>query len=96
MEPESVSLMTKDGMTYAFISLERTSMVVVFNITDVRAPRFLDAVHNHPTKAPAESLFEDGKQGDIDPQGLFASAKMNTLFITGAVSNTLTSYDIEM
>ena len=96
MEPESLSLMTVDGKTYAFIGFERTSAIVVFDITDPTAPIFVEAAKNNPTNIGVESLFKEGKQGDLDPEGLFASAKLGKLFVSGSVSNTVSSYDIEM
>lgn len=96
MEPESVSLMQKDGNTFAFIGLERPSIIAAFDISDATAPVFVDAVHNNPKGVSADVLFEEGKQGDIDPEGLFASSTLNKLFVAGAASNTVTSYDIEM
>lgn len=94
-EPESVSLMEKNGKIFAFIGLERPSIVLVFDISNAKSPIFADAVHNHPLQKPAETIFEEGKQGYIDPQGLFASSKLNRLFVAGSASSTITSYDIE-
>lgn len=95
-EPESLSLMTtKSGKTYAFVGLERGSIVVVFDITDPRNPIFTDAVQDNPTDVPIGELFSAGKQGDLDPEGLFASSKLGKLFVSGSVSNTVSSYDIQ-
>lgn len=96
MEPESLSLMQKDGKTYAFIGLERASVIAVFDITNPTSPTFVDALHNHPKSGAAGMLFENGRQGDIDLEGLFASVMLNKLFAVGYASNTVTSYDIEM
>lgn len=94
-EPESVSILSKDGKNYAFIGLERPSIIVVFDITIPDDPIFVDAVQNHPFNMSNARAFAEGKQGDLDVEGLFASAKLNKLFISGAVSNTFSSYDIE-
>lgn len=95
-EPESLSLLMKGGKTFAFIGLERPSIIVVFDITDPKSPSFVDAVQNHPFNEPAEKIFAEGRQGDIDPEGVFASAKLGKLFVSGSVSSTLSSYDIKM
>ncbi|KAI0563103.1 alkaline phosphatase [Gracilaria domingensis] len=95
MEPESLALMSKDGKTYAFIGFERPSIISVFDITDPTAPIFVDAVQNHPINEPTDKVFAEMRQGDLDPEGLFASSKLNKLFVSGSVSSTLTSYDIE-
>lgn len=96
MEPESLSVMTKNDRTYAFIGFERSSIIVVFDITEPKAPIFVDAVQNHPFNEPIEKVFAEMRQGDLDPEGLFASSTLNRLFVSGSVSNTLTSYDIEL
>lgn len=96
VEPESVSLLTKDGTTYAFIGLERASIIVIFDITDPTSPIFVDAAQNHPFNDPIDEVFVEGRQGDLDPEGLFASLKLRKLFVAGSASNTLSSYDIEM
>lgn len=83
------------GKTYAFIGLERPSIICVFDITDPYVPIFVDAVQNNPVDIPVGKLFEDGMQGDIDPEGLFASLKLEKLIIAGSASNTVSTYDIE-
>lgn len=83
------------GKTYAFIGLERPSIICVFNMTDPYVPIFVDAVQNNPIDVPIGKLFEEGKQGDIDPEGLFASLKLKKLIISGSTSNTVSTYDIE-
>lgn len=96
MEPESLSILTKGGNSYAFVGFDRTSLIVVFDITDPVSPTFVEIVGNNPTDIPAGELFEKGMQGDMDPEGLFASGKAMKLFVAGSVSSTLSSYDIEM
>lgn len=86
--------MNLDGTTYAFIGLERSSIIVVFDISDPLSPTFVDAVQNHPVNEPTDLLFATGRQGDLDPEGLFASGTLKKLFVSGSVSNTVTTYDI--
>lgn len=96
MEPESLSIMQKRGRTYAFIGFESSSIIVVFDITKPSAPTFVDAAQNHPTNIAADKLFAEGRQGDLDPEGLFASSILNKLFVAGSASNTISTYDIEV
>ncbi len=42
-EPEGLVVVTIDGRTYAFIGMERTSHVFMFDVTDPTAPSFVDA-----------------------------------------------------
>lgn len=86
---------TKQGKTYAFIGLERPSIIVVFDVTDPMSPIFVDATQNNPYDTPIDQLFQEGKQGDIDPEGMFASLKLRKLVVSGSVSNTVSTYDIE-
>lgn len=45
-EPESVTTLNVDGYLYAFIGLERSGNVFVFNITNPRSPEFLQNLEN--------------------------------------------------
>lgn len=93
-EPESLSIMQRGNQTFAFVGLERPSIIVVFDITSPASPTFVDAVQNHPTNVPTGLLFSEGRQGDLDPEGLFASSKTGKVFVAGSASNTVTTYDI--
>ncbi|NJL82189.1 MAG: cadherin repeat domain-containing protein [Chloroflexaceae bacterium] len=57
-EPEGVVTGVVNGQTYAFLGLERTSGIVVFNISDPLAPTFV------------QYLNAPGVTGDIGPEGL--------------------------
>lgn len=94
-EVESLDVLTKGCTTYAFVGLERSSIIMVFDITVPRAPIFVDAVQNHPFNDPTDEVFAEGRQGDLDPEGLFASLRLGRLFVSGSVSNTVSSYDIQ-
>ncbi len=64
-EPEGVVIGEVRGSTYAFIGLERSSAVAVYDITDPASPRFVQIVRN----------TTDLDSGDISPEGLkFVSA----------------------
>ena len=59
-EPESVVVGQVGNVTVAFVGLERTSAVVMYDITDPAAPRFLQLVRN----------TTDLANGDISPEGM--------------------------
>lgn len=86
--------MKRNGKTYAFIGLERVSLIVVFDITNPKRPKFVEVAQNNPANVSTESLFKTGMQGDMDPEGLFASGRLSKLFVGGSVSSTVTTYDI--
>jgi hypothetical protein len=48
------------GQTYAFVGLERSSGVLVYNVSDPTRPRFVQYIRNTNTLA----------EGDISPEGM--------------------------
>jgi hypothetical protein len=59
-EPESVVVGRVRGQTYAFVGLERSSGVLVYNVSDPTRPRFVQYIRNTNTLA----------EGDISPEGM--------------------------
>ena len=55
-----INLVIPEGKTFAFVGLERTSAVLVYDITDPQAPRFLQLLRN----------TTDLANGDISPEGM--------------------------
>ncbi|KMQ67946.1 alkaline phosphatase [Chryseobacterium sp. FH2] len=90
-EPEGVTLATINGQTYAFITLERTGGVMVYNITDPNNPTFTDYKHSRSTSAYG---------GDNGPEGIIYIAPENTttgkgyVIIANEISGTLSMYEV--
>lgn len=90
-EPEGVVIGEVRGSTYAFIGLERSSAVVVYDITDPASPRFVQIVRN----------TTDLDSGDISPEGLkFVPASQSpsgkALLLVGyEVSGSMAVYQFE-
>ncbi|KIC63498.1 choice-of-anchor I family protein [Chryseobacterium taiwanense] len=90
-EPEGVALGTIGGQTYAFITLERTGGVMVYNVTDPSNPTFTDYKHSRTTSAYG---------GDNGPEGIIYIAPENTttgkgyVIIANEISGTLSMYEI--
>lgn len=83
-EPESIVVGQLAGKSYAFIGLERTSGIFVYDITKPR--------HSH-----AVSYIDIKAHGDVAPEGLvFIPRDDNTgwLLVTSEVSNTISLYEI--
>lgn len=84
-EPEGVVTGVIDGKTYAFIGLERTGDVIVYDVTNPTSPSFVQYINT-----PA----------DIAPEGLaFVSAGDSPtgkplLIVANEVSRTTTTYEI--
>ena len=75
-EPEGVTIAKLWGRDYAFVSLERIGGIVVVELTDPAAPRFVDYVNVRNFAADVESPAA----GDLGPEGV--------LVIDGAGSPT--------
>lgn len=77
-EAESVTVGTVDGKTYAFVALERTGGVMVYDVTDPAAITFVNYVNTRDfgTTVEGSQEYEDGELdkwvtgGDVAPEGL--------------------------
>ncbi len=91
-EPEGVALGTINGQTYAFITLERTGGVMVYNITDPNNPILTDYKHSRMTSAYG---------GDNGPEGITYVAPENTttgkgyVIVANEISGTLSVYEVQ-
>lgn len=65
-EPEALALGKIGDATFAFIGLERTGGVMVYNITDPQNAFYVDYLNT----LSAELEPDDPKQGDIAPEGI--------------------------
>lgn len=89
-EPEGVALGNINGQTYAFITLERTGGVMVYNITDPNNPTFTDYKHSRSTSAYG---------GDNGPEGIIYIAPQNTtangyVIVANEISGTLSIFEV--
>lgn len=83
-EPESVTVGQFGDDTLAFIGLERTSGVFVFQM-------------NNPSKPAPVAFIDVGELGDEGPEGLLyieRDANTGWLFVTNEISNTISLYEI--
>ncbi len=65
-EPETVVVGRVEGRPYAFIALERISGVATYDLSDPRAPVYVDYVNNRNFSAEANTPAA----GDLSPKGL--------------------------
>lgn len=92
-EPEGVTLGTINGQTFAFITLERTGGVMVYNITDPNNVTFTDYKHSRMTSAFG---------GDNGPEGItyIPPANMNNgkgyVIVANEISGTLSMYEVAL
>jgi hypothetical protein len=86
-EPEGLVLGKIAGRTYAFIGLERTGGIMVYDISNPQSPQFVTYANTTPT--------------DLSPEGLLFIKKKDSpngkplLIVSHEVSNTVTIFEIE-
>lgn len=94
-EPESVTVGTVGGTLYGFVGLERTNGVMVFNLDNPEAPRFVAWILSADYRKP------EGKNGDVSPEGLLFVAASESptgkalLVVSHEVSGTVTFHELE-
>ncbi|GGG61960.1 choice-of-anchor I family protein [Epilithonimonas arachidiradicis] len=92
-EPEGVALGTIGGQTFAFITLERTGGVMVYNVTDPTNVTFTDYKHSRMTSAYG---------GDNGPEGITYIAPQNSatgkgyVVVANEISGTLSMYEVAL
>ena len=87
-EPEGVTVGKVEGRTYAFIGLERIGGVIVYDVTDPRAPAYMDYLNNRNFAVPTCTEFDppgsddtddcirpNAAAGDLGPEGITFVAK---------------------
>ena len=93
-EPESVTVGTVKGQTYAFVTLERIGGVMVYRITDPTKPVFVNYINTR------DFSTKDGLSGDNSPEGLkFIAASEsptgNALLLAACeVGGTVATYEL--
>ena len=86
-EPEGVAIGKVFGRIYAFIGLERTGGIMVYDISDPHRPFFVHYVNTSPTdQSPEGILFI---KGEDSPNG------KPLLVVSHEVSNTTTIFEID-
>jgi len=98
-EVETLAVCEIDDRTLLFVGCERTSTVLVWDVTDPRKPVFqsIISVAGQDT-VPAD--LADGTStaspsiGVVDPEGMFCDAANKRLVLSGAVSGVVAIYDI--
>ena len=90
-EPETVVTGEIEGVNYAFIALERTSGIMVYDLTNPESPEFVTLISSRD--------FSEDVKGDVSPEGLqFIPADVSPtgyplLAATHEVSGTVAVYE---
>ena len=94
--PETVKLASLFGRVYAFIALERIGGVVVYDVSDPRAPRFMQYANSRDFAGDPRA----GTAGDIAPEGIAVIAAADgptgvpLLVVCNELSGTVAIYAI--
>lgn len=95
-EPETAEIGVVDGRTYVFVGLERMGGIMVFDITDPKAPAFVTYRLDRDFSGDPEK----GTAGDLGPEGIhFVPASEShtgapLLIVGNEVSGTTTIYTV--
>ena len=108
-EPESIAVGEVDGRYYAFLALERTGGIMVYDVTDPYDTKFETYVNTRDFASivPGSEEYEDGELdkwvtgGDVAPEGLcFISEEESpigapVLLVANEVSGTVAAYLVD-
>lgn len=86
-EPEGLALGKIGGKTYAFIGLERTGGVIVYDISNPKSPQFATYANTTPADLAPEGLLFIKKKDSPNGKPL--------LVVSHEASNTVTIFEIE-
>ena len=95
-EPEGLAVATLWGKSYAFVGLERMGGFVVFDISDPRAPRYVDYINSRDFSGEPKN----GDVGDLGPEGFMVISAASSpnghplLVVANEVSGTTAIYEI--
>lgn len=96
-EPESITTAKILDSVYAFVGLERIGGVVVFNITDVYNPYFVEYVNSRNFQQVPDLNFG----GDLGPEGLLFIPRSespngnNLLIVSNEISGTIAIFETD-
>jgi hypothetical protein len=95
-EPEAVAVGRVFGRSFAFIGLERVGGIMVYDVSNPVAPRFVQYINNRDFAGDAAA----GTAGDLGPEGVLfiprskSPIKAPLLVVTNEISGTTTLYAV--
>lgn len=88
-EAEGVVTGKTGDRTYAFIALERTGGIMTYDITDPKAPIFMDYINTRD--------FSGDIEGDVAPEGMvFIGGEKPQLGVAYEVSGSVSLFDVKV
>ena len=107
VEPEAIEVANINGKHYAFIGLERHGGIMVYDVTEPKASRFISYLNNRDFSQPVcTEVDEDGdcdndtynsKAGDLGPESIkyFSRSGQHFIAVGNEVSGTTSVFQIE-
>jgi DNA-binding beta-propeller fold protein YncE len=96
-EPEGITVGKIDGRVYAFILLERTGGIMIYDVTDPHRGRFVQYINNRNFDGDPEA----GTGGDLGPEGVLFIPQGKSpidhplLVVANETSDSMTLYRID-
>ncbi len=101
-EVETLAVGVIDGKTLIFVGLERTSSVMVYDVSDPTAPVFHSSIMLSG-QGPVPEALEDGTDtsqaeaiGVADPESMYVDEENKLLIVAGSVTGTVAVYSIDV
>lgn len=100
-EPEGLTVGKIGEKTFVFVGLERVGGVMVYDVSNPKAPTFVQYINSRKVDA-TEEQHENGEAGDLGPEGLtFVSAKNSPtgaplLIVGNEVSGSTAVYQVNL
>ncbi len=92
-EPEGVAIGTVCGKIFAFVTLERSGGVVVYDVTDPQAPVFVTYANNRTSPA-APSLNDLGPEGILFIPSTESPNGRDLVLLANEISSSVSVYEI--
>lgn len=99
-EPESVTIGTVDGRTYAFVALERIGGIMMYDITNPSAVQYVNYINSRDFAEDPENASSVALRSDVAPEGMYfidsADSPSGTpiLLVAFEVSGTVAAYSV--
>ncbi len=96
-EPEAITVGTVGGRTYAFVGMERTSNIAIYDLTNPLSPQFQGLFGNRDTTAATNTAAA----GDLGPEGITFIRQQDSptgkplLVVANEISGTTTVWQID-
>lgn len=93
-EPEGVTTATINGRSYAFIALERTGGIMVYDVTTPTAPQFVTYTVNRTAPTATTATDDRGAEGIVYVSAADSPNGRSLVLIANETSNSVSVYQV--